>query len=164
MTRAAKKRTHDKLVNEVVKHALALWHMRETTAQKHNAEDPQVQLARKGYVNLLNVNGFSEACYALEKFEAKPACREKPVAIDPEARARARAAAKKPCHICCKATPKCDRAVYLAHGNGGAYGCAPAHKACVELAIALELPVTSWNEEEGWYVRGDTPSLSDVRR
>jgi hypothetical protein len=63
------------------------------------------------------------------------------------------------CHICEKSSPRCDRAVYLAHGNGGAYGVAPAHKKCVEATFEETGHGKSWNEELGWYVRGDQPEL-----
>ncbi len=68
---------------------------------------------------------------------------------------------KRTCHICGKSAPRCDRAVYLAHGNGGAYGVAPAHKKCVEAAGEV---VQEWNEELGWYVRGRQPFLKDLGR
>lgn len=64
------------------------------------------------------------------------------------------------CEVCGKSRPKCDRAVYLAHGNGGAHGVAPAHKKCVE---AFGDQVQGWNEDPGWYVRGKTPTLTEYR-
>lgn len=70
---------------------------------------------------------------------------------------------KPVCTICEKSEPAPDRGVYLAHGNGGAYGTAPAHSTCVQKAIDDELPVTGWNEEPGWYVRGDVPKLPVAR-
>lgn len=63
------------------------------------------------------------------------------------------------CHICEKSKPPCDRGVYLAHGNGGAYSSAPAHKKCVD---AFGDAVEGWNEDPGWYVRGAKPGLKDL--
>jgi hypothetical protein len=68
---------------------------------------------------------------------------------------------KHVCYICEKSSPPCDRGIYLAHGNGGAYSGAAAHSKCVKkFGDAVE----GWNEEYGWYVRGKTPTLKDVTR